>query len=810
MVKKCIYCGQSLLSEEARFCHACGRMQISPSDSANGAAPTLMKVKLPPKEFSRSDQLPFSQQDALPPVPGRETILPSHPEQRPSNLNRRTAYQRVQEQLARNEQFKGPSGFAPVHTGAASADKFSAREATGWVEEQEEFANTYPLSGPIEIPEFQETSLADDLPPTPRVQAKSMPDQNGFAHSEFSSPASSDKISAMPIPNWQENSDEERGEHPMLNSSYIPEKSSIEFDQELPPTPRPSRQDLPPTPRPSRYVSSFISSEETYDSEQTADLSHSSTPWSNVPRDERAPSPEAFQQTMRTREREQNPNDHLSLPPMEWATPVARPLMAQPPLSPFPFTPEEQLDPEEDMTSMNTIQQRPQSPMEWSTPVSRSPMAQPPLSPFSSTPEEQLDPEEDIAALDTIHEQAIVLKKEHPFGTTAEEQTSPADQQNDQENVEDLPTAPLAIPEEFKMRPQIVIERSSTPAPKKNAPRTVDAQIEDLPTSKVPTIPPSPVPHMPTAPAAQRVSQSTARPLNPENGSAIPPSRPGSIPAGLPPINATPLSGAPQIPEQPDGQNAPSSPINNLNVQPDQRHNSPSLPGLAYNSSPQQSNSTAPRPENLRAQSQGQSTFPPISMSTPDTPQPDPAQIAAALKKSGKKKHPGWLIVAVLLVLILAGGAIIYQYFTITSTPQPDQPYQNSSLGFSLRYPQGWKVQENQAIKQVIFADSSHTGQTIVEIGTVDGMTLNTYTSNETSHLKITGAKTLTPISFARATWQQVKGNVEQEGVTYTITLYTTQRNAQFYALAFQAPPSSYDEMEKDDFSPLRVSFIFL
>ena len=64
MVKQCIFCGQPLPRDDARFCNGCGRTQIAQPNVA--ASATAIKVKLPPREFSRAE----------PPAPMADTFRP--------------------------------------------------------------------------------------------------------------------------------------------------------------------------------------------------------------------------------------------------------------------------------------------------------------------------------------------------------------------------------------------------------------------------------------------------------------------------------------------------------------------------------------------------------------------------------------------------------------------------------------------------------------------------------------------------------------------------------------------------------------
>src|SRR5262249_52755366 len=105
----------------------------------------------------------------------------------------------------------------------------------------------------------------------------------------------------------------------------------------------------------------------------------------------------------------------------------------------------------------------------------------------------------------------------------------------------------------------------------------------------------------------------------------------------------------------------------------------------------------------------------------PAPPAPPPS-LSSDVSKKGKtreEKVSGRKLVTIIVLLMLVGGgtgAFLYrdwlgQYFTPSASTQPYQTYQNSSLGVTLDYTQGWSVNVDQAHSTVKFADSSHTGQ---------------------------------------------------------------------------------------------------
>lgn len=196
---------------------------------------------------------------------------------------------------------------------------------------------------------------------------------------------------------------------------------------------------------------------------------------------------------------------------------------------------------------------------------------------------------------------------------------------------------------------------------------------------------------------------------------------------------------------------------------------------------------------------------------SPGTPQSEQARAFPALGRSFDRKRI--LVGLALLVLIvgLVATAISYQHNQSVSnqTVQPTQIYQNTSLGFSLHYPQAWKVSADQAHSSVHFADSSATVQVDLSQDAANG-SLAQYLNQKATRLGITSQKAASAVAFAGESWQQLRGNVNQSGATYTITLYVAPHNGHFYALACLTLPGVYAQAEHDSFAPLRASLQFL
>ncbi len=178
-----------------------------------------------------------------------------------------------------------------------------------------------------------------------------------------------------------------------------------------------------------------------------------------------------------------------------------------------------------------------------------------------------------------------------------------------------------------------------------------------------------------------------------------------------------------------------------------------------------------------------------------------------------RRGHLRLLIVTVALVVLLIAGAFVWavklQLFSVPGVTNTTVAYQNSSLGFSLRYPQGWTVQANAPLSAVSFFDANHTDQFNLTLASMNGQTIAQYIKKTTTQLGMTAQKSLTPFTFAGTSWQAVQGTVLQSGATYTEALMVTTRGNQFYALLQMAPATTYSDADHLFFAPVRASFQF-
>lgn len=134
--------------------------------------------------------------------------------------------------------------------------------------------------------------------------------------------------------------------------------------------------------------------------------------------------------------------------------------------------------------------------------------------------------------------------------------------------------------------------------------------------------------------------------------------------------------------------------------------------------------------------------------------------------------------------------------------------YQNSSLRFSLRYPQGWQAQPSS--QGVSFADANATDQVNVLMEAGNGQSIDQFMKKEETQLGMTGQKSLPALAFAGASWQVAQGSILQSGATYQATLLVTSRGNAFYALVQMAPATTYANADRYFFSGIRSSFQFL
>ena len=174
-----------------------------------------------------------------------------------------------------------------------------------------------------------------------------------------------------------------------------------------------------------------------------------------------------------------------------------------------------------------------------------------------------------------------------------------------------------------------------------------------------------------------------------------------------------------------------------------------------------------------------------------------------------KSRVPFIILLALLGVLVLGIGAwvVLTQPFSISPVTQPLQGFKDTRLGVSLSYPNSWSVQHNAT--GVLFSDSSHTAQVKLNV-TDDTSDAAQYVLQQAKKNGMTAIKPLGILSFAGASWQQVQGNMQQDGANYTTTMLATMRGNHMYTLTQMAPQNVYSDEDSVVFSAIRRSFTFL
>ncbi|MFL5625704.1 MAG: hypothetical protein ACJ788_08935 [Ktedonobacteraceae bacterium] len=202
------------------------------------------------------------------------------------------------------------------------------------------------------------------------------------------------------------------------------------------------------------------------------------------------------------------------------------------------------------------------------------------------------------------------------------------------------------------------------------------------------------------------------------------------------------------------------------------------------------------------------------ALSVQDLKQTPPPQYTVAPVKRRKSSKPLLLGLLVLLLLVVGGGAtawiIMYQPFSVPAITQPRQTFNDQQLGLVLQYPSGWHFQNDRGKSSVHFYDSSHTAQVNIVVSPANGGDPASYLQQEAGQIGLTGQKAGAALMFAGASWQQLQGNVQQNGATYTEALFVTSHNQRFFTIMFLAPQTIYAQEDQIVFSQIRSTFQFL
>ncbi|GAC1403292.1 MAG: hypothetical protein NVSMB49_20500 [Ktedonobacteraceae bacterium] len=175
-----------------------------------------------------------------------------------------------------------------------------------------------------------------------------------------------------------------------------------------------------------------------------------------------------------------------------------------------------------------------------------------------------------------------------------------------------------------------------------------------------------------------------------------------------------------------------------------------------------------------------------------------------------KSRVPFVLLLALLGILVLGIGAwaILAQPFSIPTVTQPLQDFKDTGLGVALSYPSGWSTQHDAT--GVLFFDSSHTAQVKLAVANNVGGDASQYVQQQATKNGMIAIKPLATRSFAGIVWQQIQGNMQQNGANYTATMFAAVHGNRMYVLTQMAPQNVYAEEESVVFSAIRGSFNFL
>jgi hypothetical protein len=183
-------------------------------------------------------------------------------------------------------------------------------------------------------------------------------------------------------------------------------------------------------------------------------------------------------------------------------------------------------------------------------------------------------------------------------------------------------------------------------------------------------------------------------------------------------------------------------------------------------------------------------------------------------KKGRGSRKPLVIALVLLFLLVIAGGVgtwiVLYQPFSVPGITQPQQRFSDSTLGLSFLYPSGWQLQVDQRKATIHLFDSSHTAQVDIVVGTAQGGDIGQYLQQKANQLGLTGIKNGSTRSFAGAVWQQIQGNVQQSGASYSETLLATTHKISIITIMMVAPQATFAQEQQIAFSGIYSSFQFI
>jgi hypothetical protein len=181
-----------------------------------------------------------------------------------------------------------------------------------------------------------------------------------------------------------------------------------------------------------------------------------------------------------------------------------------------------------------------------------------------------------------------------------------------------------------------------------------------------------------------------------------------------------------------------------------------------------------------------------------------------------RRSRRRWPIVVALLVVLVLGSLGALGVMMLLSQQSSNDPviqaqvgFSNTQLGIALLYPNGWLKQVDTSKSTALFYASNHIGEVDVMVTTSSG-TVKQALQQQATKMGMSTIKAGATLTFARASWQQLQGTVQQSGASYTDTLLATLHGSQLFMIVQQAPQNNYADWEKEFFVPLRNSFKFL
>ncbi len=195
--------------------------------------------------------------------------------------------------------------------------------------------------------------------------------------------------------------------------------------------------------------------------------------------------------------------------------------------------------------------------------------------------------------------------------------------------------------------------------------------------------------------------------------------------------------------------------------------------------------------------------------------QTPPVSIAVTPDAQTTGKSRKRLVAAAILLFILVAGGVsawlfVFRPFAVPEITKTTQSFQNADLGVSLNYPVQWTEEVDKKSGTIYFYDDNHTDQVKINVVNTSGLSIGQFINKEAGSLGMTGQKAGVSLSFAGVSWQQLQGNMQQSGASYSADLLVTIHGGRYYAILQLAPASTYFQEDQLVFSSMRSSFKFI